>query len=247
MEEKERTRSGDVYREVKVGAVFQATRGPERSSLAPGVFVDQAGQTRYVARRAKAEDFGELLYALAESCGLVRARQVVILGDGAIWIWHLAAEHFPQAVQIVAIWHAREHVWKVARAVFGSGAPAGTAWAERACNLLVQGNIEELVTEIAVLPPVPPEPGTSRSLPAIEMDYFISNAARMRYPVFRAQGMHVGSGIAEASCKTVVSTRAKRSGMRWTPAGLDAVLALRTSVLNQAYDSFWPQQPRLVA
>ena len=70
MEEQERKRKGDVYREVKVGAVFEATRGPERSGLAPGVFVDQAGPQHYVARRAKAEDFGKLLYTLAVSSGL---------------------------------------------------------------------------------------------------------------------------------------------------------------------------------
>ena len=64
----------------------------------------------------------------------------------------------------------------------------------------------------------------------------------MRYPVFRAQGMHLGSGIAEAACKTIVSTRAKRSGMRWTPEGIDALLPLRTSVLNGAYDSLWKQE-----
>src|SRR6266851_6315946 len=109
MEEQERKRKGDVYREVKVGAVFEATRGPERSGLAPGVFVDQAGQKHYVARRSKAEDFGKLLYVLAVTYGLQRAHQLVVLGDGAVWIWRLVAEHFPKAVQIVDIWHAREH------------------------------------------------------------------------------------------------------------------------------------------
>jgi hypothetical protein len=69
----------------------------------------------------------------------------------------------------------------------------------------------------------------------------------MRYPAFRAQGLQVGSGIAEAACKTVVSTRAKRSGMRWTPHGLDAVLALRTAVLNDTYGDFCQQHSRLVA
>jgi hypothetical protein len=241
MEEQERKRKGDVYREVKVGAVFEATRGPERSGLAPGVFVDQAGQKHYVARRGKAEDFGKLLYALAVTSGLQRAHQLVVLGDGAAWIWRLVAEHFPGATQIVDIWHAREHVWKVARAVFRANTPEASAWAERACALLVEGKIEELVEELVVLPPVPPEPGTSRSVPDIERDYFISNAARMRYPAFRAKGMHVGSGIAEAACKTVVSTRAKRTGMRWTPEGLDAVLAVRTAVLNDTYDAFCEQ------
>lgn len=92
---------------------------------------------------------------------------------------------------------------------------------------------------IEALPPLAPEPGASRSVPEIEADYFRTNAERMRYPMFRAQGMHLGSGIAEAACKTVVSTRAKRSGMRWTPAGLHAILALRTAVLNHEFDQRW--------
>jgi hypothetical protein len=171
----------------------------------------------------------------------------VVLGDGAAWIWRLAGEHFAGAVPIVDLWHAREHIWKVARAVFGPNTPAGSAWAEQASRLLEEGKLEELVEEIVVLPPVPPEPGTSRSVPDIERDYFISNAARMRYPAFRAQGMQIGSGIVEASCKMVVSTRAKRTGMRWTPAGLDAVLALRTAVLNGTYDAFCEQHSQLLA
>jgi hypothetical protein len=73
-----------------VGAVFPGTRGPQRSELVPGVFVDQAGQKRSVSRRCKAEEFGQLLYQLALTCGLPRARQLVVLGDGAVWIWRLA-------------------------------------------------------------------------------------------------------------------------------------------------------------
>lgn len=98
-----------------------------------------------------------------------------------------------------------------------------------------------LVSAITALPPIAPEPGQARSIPERAVDYFTTNAARRRYPVFRAQGMHIGSGIAEAACKTIVSTRAKRSGMRWTPEGIDALLPLRTSVLNGAYDSLWEQ------
>src|SRR5260370_14822908 len=125
---------------------------------------------------------------------------------------------------MVEIGHAEIDVGKVARVFLGRNTPQASAWAEHACSRLSQGKIENLVEEIVVLPPVAPEPGASRSVPDIERDYFISNAARMRYPAFRAQGMHVGSGIAEAACKTVVSTRAKRARMSWTPEGLDAVL-----------------------
>jgi hypothetical protein len=232
---------------VKVGAVFTATRGRSRSNLIPGTFIDAGSPIQYAARRSTAQTFGRYLYALAQRCGIERAQQVVVVGDGAAWIWRLAAEHFPQAGQIVDLWHAREHVWKVAHAVFGRGHPQEAAWAKSACDLLSEGDIEALITTIERLPPIPPEPGSARSVPEIEADYFRSNALRMRYPTFRAQGMHIGSGVAEAACKTVVSTRAKRAGMRWTPDGLDAVLALRTAVLNRTYDDFWQEQSHLIA
>lgn len=246
-EAQEQERAGDVYREVKVGAVFASSRGPHRSDLAPGVWIDEAGSIRYVARRTTAATFGPLLYDVARRSGLASAREVVVLGDGAHWIWELAEEHFPGAVQIVDLWHAKQHVWNVAHAVFGRGTAAGAAWAEDACTCLVQGQITALVEAIQALPPISPPPGQRRSVPAVEADYFTRNAARMRYPCFRAQGMQVGSGIAEAACKTVVSTRAKRSGMRWTPVGLDGLLALRTAVLNDTYDAFWQTQTGVLA
>jgi hypothetical protein len=244
MEKQERHRHGDVYREIKVGAVFRAERGSKRSELVPGVYVDtpEPDSLRYVARRTAKGGFDWLLYHLAEQGGLSQAQQVVVIGDGAPWIWNLAAEHFPGAVQIVDLYHAKEHVWDVAHAVFGSGTAAATAWATHACSLLEEGQSEALVSAIEGLPPILPEPGQARSGPERAVDYFTTNAARMRYPVFRAQGMHLGSGIAEAACKTIVSTRAKRSGMRWTPEGIDALLPVRTGVLNGAFDSLWQQE-----
>src|SRR5216684_5765714 len=100
---------------------------------------------------------------------------------------------------------------------------------------------------LASSPKSPQPQRKSRSVPEKAVDYFSTNAQRMRYPAFRAQGMHVGSGEASAACKTVVDTRAKRTGMRWTPDGLDAVLPLRTAKLNHTYDEFWEHQSRLLA
>lgn len=241
MKEQEEQREGDVYREVKAGAVFAARPGPERSELVEGVFIDAPVEDslRYVAQRTALGDFGRRLYALAVAQGLARAKQVVVLGDGASWLWRLAEEHFPEAVQIVDLFHAKEHVWEVAAAVFGRTTSEGVTWATRACDWLAHGQIDRVVHAIAALPAVAPPPGQSKSVPEQAIGYFTGNARRMQYPAFRAQGMHIGSGIAEATCKTVVSTRTKRSGMRWTPQGLDALLPLRTAVLNGAYDQFW--------
>lgn len=136
-------------------------------------------------------------------------------------------------------YHAREHVWEVARAAFAVEPNLRDTWAEQVIDLLSQGKIEEVIAAIEKLPPLSPPPGKAKSVPVTEAEYFRTNMQRMRYPLFRAQGMHLGSGIAEAACKTVVSTRAKRSGMRWTPQGLAAILALRTAVLSQQFEQRW--------
>ncbi|MHB8597449.1 MAG: hypothetical protein ACYDER_11645 [Ktedonobacteraceae bacterium] len=159
-------------------------------------------------------------------------------------IWRLADEQFPGAVQIVDEYHAREHVWDVARAAFAAEPIARVTWAQQVTASLAQGQIEAVIAAIERLPPIAPEPGKARSILLIEAEYFRTNSHRMRYPSFRAQGMHVGSGIAEAACKVVVATRAKRSGMRWTPAGLDAILSLRTAVLNASFDQCWHESRR---
>lgn len=244
MEPKEQQREGDVYREIKTGAVFQAQRGGKRSELVDGVYVDtpKDGSLHYIAQRTALGDFGRFLYALAIEQGFSRSQQVVVLGDGAPWLWRLVEEHFPDAVQIVDIWHAKQHVWDVAQAVFGRSSPEGVAWAKQACDWLVHGQIETLIKALPALPAVAPPPGQSKSVPEQAIGYFTTNATRMRYPTFRTQGMQIGSGIAEATCKTIVSTRAKRAGMRWTPQGLDALLPLRTSVLNGSYDAFWQER-----
>jgi hypothetical protein len=249
MEKHEQERKGDVYREIKVGAVFLAERGKERSELAPDVWIDtpKEGSQHDVARRTARGGFDKLLYTLAWKSGLKRAEQVVVIGDGAHWIWDLADEQFPGAVEIVDLYHAKEHVWEVAHAVFGRATQKGASWARQACDLLVHGEVEDLVALISKLPSIAPPPGKSKSIPEQAIGYFTTNAQRMRYPSFRAQGMHVGSGIAEAACKTVVTTRLKRTGMRWTPSGLDALLPLRTAKLNRTYDDFWQTQSQLVA
>ncbi|GHO90469.1 hypothetical protein KSF_005170 [Reticulibacter mediterranei] len=96
-----------------------------------------------MARRKNAEEFARFLYTLAHQCGLNRAAEVVILGDGARWIWRLAEEHFPNAVHIVDLYHAREHIWDVANAAHGPATPQGAAWAKQADDLLSRGKIKE--------------------------------------------------------------------------------------------------------
>lgn len=252
-------KGSDFWREVKVGVVFVAEMGQRVSRIAEAVaevaraqgqevrtWVDRPqGLISYVAGQLVAGEFGIRLYAEAVRRGLERAQEVVVLGDGAHWIWQLAEEHFPGAVQILDFWHASEWVWKVAHAVWGEGSARAKEWAEeRIATHLIKGDAEGLIGAIEALPPVPPPPGASRSVPEQGAEYFRNNAGRMRYPEYRARGMEIGSGTVESAGKRVVGQRFKGPGMRWSEGGLPAVLNLRTHVLNERYDSALAALPK---
>lgn len=252
-------KGSDVRHEVKVAAVFVAEPSQRVSHLAEA-FVDATkgegetlrawidrpeGPITYVAGRLTASIFGIRVFAEAVCRGLERAEEVVILGDGARWIWELADEHFPGAVQILDFWHASEWIWKVAHTVWGEGSARAARWAEeQIADYLIKGDAEGLVKAIVALPPVPPPPWASRSIPEQAADYFRHNAGRMRYPEYRARGMEIGSGAVESAAKRVVGQRCKGPGMRWSDAGLAAVLHLRTHVLNERYDAALAALPK---
>jgi hypothetical protein len=190
MEEKEQKRKGDVYRELKVGAVFRAERGRERSELAPGR-LGWIGLKLVVCAMWR----GVQLRAALGHCSIVwlckvdseRPNKWSEWRDGAPWIWKLVCEQFPGAVQIVDLYHAQQHVWEVAHAVFGPEPPTGHELGEASLYAARSRAGRELVTAIAALPKIPPEPNESRSAPEKALDYFTTNAERMRYPSFRAE------------------------------------------------------------
>jgi hypothetical protein len=245
-------KGSDCWREVKIGAVFWAERGRHASKLAElvgavgarlgrsvRVWVDRPkGAISYVAGLWPAASFGVRLYAEAVVRGLERATEVVILGDGAPWIWKLAEEHFPGAIAILDFHHAKEWVWDVAQAVWGEGSAKAREWAEAQIEQhLIRGDASGLIQAIARLPNVSPLEGQNKSLPERAMEYFQNNADRMHYPEYRARGLEIGSGIAESSGRRVVGVRCKQPGMRWCEEGLSAIVGLRAHVLSNRYDS----------
>src|SRR5258708_66854 len=177
MEKGEQDGKADVYREVKVGAVFVGEPGPERSELVPGVFVDRPGPIRYVARRTTADTFASLLYTLAQHAGIARAEQVVVLGDGAKWIWRVAEEQFPGAVQIVDEYHAREHVWEGARPPFAGHPPLRETYAKQITEKLAGGKIEGVTAALGQLAPRAPETARAGRILEIDTDDCRRNAA----------------------------------------------------------------------
>jgi hypothetical protein len=223
-------------REVKLGCVFTQTRVDEQ-----GWPVRDEASTSYVAAIETAEDFGLRLYTEAWNRGWSRADKKVVLGDGAVWIWNLADQHFANAIQIVDLYHARQHLWELASQLLANDPQARKRWAKRLEHKLNRGKLEALVKTFREFPP--PNPELARLL-SNEAEYFERNAERMRYPQFRAQGLFIGSGVVEAGCKTVVGARLKQSGMFWTVRGANAILALRCNRLSGKFEDYWESRAR---
>lgn len=218
-------------REVKLGCVFTQTTWDEA-----GYAIRDPNSTTYTGAIETAREFGPRLYQEAQARGWSQAHTKVVMGDGAAWIWNLAEEHFPEALQIVDLYHARQHLWEVARLLYPGDEIGQKRWMLRHQPKLDEGRIESLIGYLHSLEADSPELAPTLRTTA---DYFQRNAARMRYPEFRRQHLFVGSGVIEAGCKTVVGRRLKQSGMFWTVRGANAILALRCCHLNGRFASYW--------
>jgi hypothetical protein len=219
-------------REAKLGCVFTQTAWDEK-----GYPIRDPDSTTYSGAIETAEEFGKRLYLEAWKRGWSRAQKKVVMGDGAEWIWNLAEVHFPGAIQIVDLYHARQHLWELARKLYPNDEIGQKAWIRtHQKRLLDKGKIEKLVAAIRSIQSTNPE---SADKIRIQADYFETNAERMRYPKFRRQHLFIGSGVIEAGCKTVIGSRLKQSGMFWTVRGANAILALRCSHLNGRFEDYW--------
>ena len=121
-------------------------------------------------------------------------------------------------------YHATEHVWTVAHAVYGQGSPEATAWAKARCSELFEHGAGPVLEALGRLRPATAE---ANEVVCREQGYFRSNRERMAYPEFRAQELPIGSGAAESAAKHVVQLRMKQPGTRWSDAGAQGVLAVR--------------------
>jgi hypothetical protein len=218
-------------REVKLGCVFTQTGVDDE-----GRPIRDPASTTYTGAIETAELFGRRLYVEAFERGWDRARTKVVLGDGAEWIWNIADRHFVGAIQIVDIWHAREHIWDLAAKLFPGDEKTRKRWAKKLIQKLNQGRTATIVAELRAFPTRKPE---LRDALRIEADYFERNSHRMRYPKFRKQGLFIGSGVIEAACKSLIGSRLKQSGMFWSVRGANAIIALRCTHLSGKFEDYW--------
>jgi hypothetical protein len=182
-----------------------------------------------------ASEFTQRVLREATRRRFTEATRQVVIGDGAAWIWRIAQELFPRAIQIVDKFHAKQHLSQLGGILYGAGSQPARSWSERRHRELDTGRFDNLLRAI--------RRHADRSDEARKcFQYFHRNRERMAYPRFEAEGLCVGSGVVEAGCKVVVATRLKRAGMRWTITGANAIIALRCSKLSARFQDFWERR-----
>jgi hypothetical protein len=218
-------------REAKLGCVFTQTTWDKE-----GYPIRDPHSTTYTGAIETAEEFGKRIYVEAWKRGWSRAEKKVVMGDGAAWIWNLAEQYFPGAIQIVDLYHARQHLWELARKLHPNDEVNQKRWMMVQQRRLDNGKIEKLVLTLRSIDTANAEVAEKIRT---EAEYFERNSERMRYPTFRRQHLFVGSGVIEAGCKTVIGSRLKQSGMFWSVRGANAILALRCCHFNGRFEDYW--------
>lgn len=178
--------------------------------------------------------FAERVLRESSRRNFTQVQRKVVIGDGAPWIWNMAQELFPGAIQIVDRFHVKETLHRTAQSVFGSTEQA-KKWAAARCAELDDGNLHAIVRAL--------RPYAANSADAARRRLYIyRNRHRMRYPQFHQQGLCTSSGVLEAGCKVAIGTRLKRSGMHWTLDGANSIIALRCCRLSGRFEDFWERR-----
>lgn len=229
---KGKNESGDAKtREARLGCVFTQTKADDRGNP-----MRDEDSTSYVGAIENAEQFGPRIYAEAVRRGAREAIEVVVLGDGAPWIWAIADLHFHGATQILDLYHALEHMTLIGKSVYPVMDRRAKKWLDHRIEQVKRGDIAGVVRSLKRLHP---EGAEARSMLSREIEYFQKNRERMRYDEFRKRGLFTGSGVVEAGCKTVMGRRLKQSGMRWTVRGANAIIALRCCQMSGLWETYW--------
>ena len=249
-------RCGTLYVQMDGGRLNTTTEGWREPKVATVYWghdiVDVSKDRRcilkkeYVAVLGDADELAKRLWEVACRWKWWTAERVVVLGDGAPWIWNRATDLFPNAIQILDRYHAEEHIWGVARQVYGGIGKQkdkrgekvvkltakdikSRQWAKARVDELEAGDVLAILRNLRQL-----RPKRRAVRKAVEdlIDYFDTSRERMRYDKYIEQGLTVGSGTIESGIKNVVNQRMKGCGMRWAVDRAEDMLHLRAAYLS---------------
>lgn len=226
------------WKEVKVAAIYET----EAVSQPDGTAVVRAVNITYVVSFQDAPTFARYVYLEAARRGLEQAEEVVVLGDGAEWIWNRIARFCDRPVEIVDFYHASEHVWQAGQALYGEGTTKTEEWVSLQLTELLEEGPDSLLSNLWAV--AGQASAKARETLRREINYFSKHKERMRYPALEDAGYHIGSGSVESACKRIITARLKQAGMIWTREGAEAMAQLRATILSERWDEFWSAYDR---
>ena len=224
------------WKELKVGSIFEVEKR-KRIDQKTGQEIElgHAVKNSYAAHLGGSEIFGKKMWAEARGRHWEQAIDNIVIGDGATWIWNLAAEHFYASRQLVDWYHASEHLANAGKILYGDGSPKAHRWHRSIETPLYQGHANKIARRLRSFA----KQNSSKSEKLLkEANYFKNNHKRMQYMETREDGFPIGSGMVESAAKQY-KARFAGAGMRWSRAGLTRLLPVRTAILSKRFDRMW--------
>ena len=201
----------------------RARRGVKVYDKKPGKRVKKVNIIAGLLYIGSSDEFKAFVLDVAVRAGYGKIKDVVVIGDGATWIRSMCEEIFPDATQILDLYHLRENVYTYAKHKFGGDVSKYTPWAETVIQKIESGKVDEV---LQILP-------NDEKLPAGIVNlktYIANNRDKINYSEYKENDWFVGSGAIESANKTIVQKRLKQAGMRWSVDGAQSLLTLRAKV-----------------
>jgi hypothetical protein len=218
-------KDGSTWRENKTAIVF-TDKDLQKRKDGNNIIT----RKEYTVLLGSAEEFKKYVLSAAVRAGYGSVKNVVIIADGAAWIRNMANELFPDATQILDLFHLKENIYTYAKHKFTQNEKEYVPWAENFITKIESGKVTEA---LELLP-------EQETLPAGVVNlrtYISNNLEKINYPEYKSKGYFVGSGAIEAANKVIVQRRLKQAGMRWGVSGAQAVLSLRAKVESNLWDT----------
>jgi hypothetical protein len=223
------------YREAKAGLAFSGHAVAEVSK--------ERHEILHKLRQAQitdSETFRSIFTEVYRYARGERAAEVIVVADGARWIWNMGEDLLPHAVQILDFSHAKAYLWDAAKIIYGAGSAFVTPWVKEHETLLLEDKVQQVITHLHAFLDIRPTLAPIRH-------YFEQNHGRMRYGTYRQKGYFIGSGAIESAGKQLAAGRIKGPGMRGNVTEVNALLKLRCLFLEQSWQSYWEMQGPLAA
>lgn len=223
------------FREAKVVMAFRANDAAQVSKDRVEI-LDQLIEGKICS----ADDFRSVVADIHRRSNAANAKALVVLADGAKWIWNIADELMPEAVQILDFSHLKSYLYKAAGLIYFTGSDLIKPWVKQQEDLLFEDKVSDVLNNIRQYLDLSPQLATI-------LQYLENNQSRIRYGYFRQRGFYIGSGAVESAGKRLAQGRIKGSGMHWNICDLNKVINMRCRFFENSWDSMWDAQRKLAA